>query len=167
MSTTTFENAKLGDKVWSPVSGWGIIKEFYPDLSYSLTVEFPDGIQIYTVNGVINEMVLNRQSLFWDEVEIIAPTQPLRTKLINGVEVPDIGFTPKEWEKYAYPRPDINDLFSTAIYSSNYEVDSVRVKRGLCYPFTEEGKQAAILHAKALLGISSLDPVKEEEETIP
>lgn len=163
MSTTTFENAKIGDKVWSPVYGWGIIMEIFPNLKYSLTIEFPDIIQNYSVNGVFHEMALNRQSLFWDEVEIIAPTQPLRTKLINGVEIPVFEFTPQVGEKFYAANVGLPEFFEEGYMSPKGCTYTQRmIERGLIYPFTEEGKQAAILHAKAMLNISSLDPVKEE-----
>jgi hypothetical protein len=40
-------------------------------------------------------------------------------------------------------------------YCSN-EINNHLRDNNLCYPFTEEGKQAAILHAKAMLGITTV-----------
>lgn len=76
-----------------------------------------------------------------------------KTKLIHGVEVPDISFVPEMDNWYYHPVPDLPRLFAEdmhTIHSDNY---TYRVNAGLCYPYTEEGKQAAILHAKAMLGI--------------
>lgn len=75
------------------------------------------------------------------------------TKLIHGVEVPDISFIPEQDKEYYFPAPHITKLYGCTNYLSKSENDSFKVQQGLCYPHTEEGKQAAILHAKAMLGI--------------
>jgi hypothetical protein len=79
------------------------------------------------------------------------PPAKQRTKLIHGVEVPDISFVPRKEEHFYHPILD-NTLYKPSTYHG-YGIDAFRVKYGLCYPHTEEGKQAAILHAKAMLGI--------------
>lgn len=77
-----------------------------------------------------------------------------KTKLINGVEIPDLSFTPKIDENYFVVDLTLSYLYDTYMcLGSNYNHTKLLVERGLVYPCTEEGKQAAILHAKALLNI--------------
>lgn len=77
-----------------------------------------------------------------------------KTKLIHGVEVPDISFMPKDGVNYY--RPDISDisLFKADCFCLRFDGVVRMSYMGLCYPYTEEGKQAAILHAKAMLAIA-------------
>lgn len=74
---------------------------------------------------------------------------------VHGVEIPDLRFTPKIYEEYCYPSPNHPSLvFRTqANYAHVNAADEHRLKHNLCYPPTEEGREAAILHAKAMLGI--------------
>lgn len=72
---TTFENAKVGDKVWSIQCGWGRISEILPG-GYPITVEFnPFKCDGFTYCGKFR-ITDNDQSLFWDEVKIEAPVKP-------------------------------------------------------------------------------------------
>jgi hypothetical protein len=155
MKTTTFENAKPGDRVWDIRKGWGTIDRINSRSTYLITV-VPDldahAELTYTVEGKSFISDIN-PSLFWNEVKIEAPEKPPKTKLIHGVEVPDISFEPEKDDNYFYPNPDIFDLYSNTFYSNGSNTDNHRSKNGLCYPFTVEGKLAAILHAKAMLGI--------------
>lgn len=76
-----------------------------------------------------------------------------KTHIVNGVEVPDLRFVPNEGEEYHLPNPLVAHLFITATCGSEtYKYH--RVSNNLCYEPTEEGRQAAILHAKAWLGIA-------------
>ena len=76
-----------------------------------------------------------------------------KTKLIHGVEVPDISFTPNDGEEYVYPNIYGEDYASASRFYRGYEASEMALKAGCCYPYTEEGTQAAILHAKAMLGL--------------
>jgi hypothetical protein len=155
MKTTTFENAKPGDRVWDIRKGWGTIDKLNPHSTYSIIVNFDldkQGEFTYTVKGKSFMSDIN-QLLFWNEVKIEAPEQPPRTKLINGVELPDISFYPNLNEEYYYPSPSCEDFCGNTSYE-DYQADRHRANYGLCYPFTDEGRKAAILHAKAMLGIS-------------
>jgi hypothetical protein len=77
-------------------------------------------------------------------------------KLVNGVEIPDISVTTEEYHINRIYYPDV-------FYDQFYNYDTrpfcgsskmiIYEKQGLLYPPTEQGKQAAILHAKAMLGI--------------
>ena len=94
------------------------------------------------------------QSLFWDEVKIIAPKQPQRMKLIHGVEIPVFEFTPQIGEEFYTANVGLPEFFEQGYRGPVGCTFTQRMlKRGLLYPYTEEGKQAAILHAKAMLGI--------------
>lgn len=76
-----------------------------------------------------------------------------KMKLIHGVEVPDIGINPNVGVEFYASNVGLPCYFEigTRRYSDCSFTDRM-VKRGICYPSTEEGKQAAILHAKAMLG---------------
>ena len=78
-----------------------------------------------------------------------------KTHTVNGVEIPDLRFTPKTYEEYYFPSPDSPTLaFRTrANYAHFNAADEHRIEYNLCYPPTDEGREAAILHAKAVLGI--------------
>lgn len=78
-----------------------------------------------------------------------------KTKLIHGVEIPIFEFTPKAGEKYYTADVSSPEFFEQWHKSSvNNTLAQRMIERGLVYPYTEEGKQAAILHSKAMLGIA-------------
>jgi len=81
-----FENAKVGDKVWSINYGWGEITEIYTGDTYPICVRFvgESGIT-YTLNGYIDEFDMN-PTLFWDELQFEIPVKPKRKikKKIEG-----------------------------------------------------------------------------------
>lgn len=76
--TTTFESAKVGDPVWCMRSGWGDIRDVGSTERYPISVYFPevDEFNSYTTDGFYDENHIT-QSLFWDEVVIVAPEKPL------------------------------------------------------------------------------------------
>jgi hypothetical protein len=154
--TTTFENAKVGDKVYSPTSGWGEItyiskSEIFHD--YPICVRFqnkPGEGYEFTFEGYYYKDV-PLQSLFWDEVTINAPSKPIRTKVINGIEIPDITITPVNGDHCYIPFPTHPDLCLRIYFLYSSELDDHIINNDLCYPDTEAGKSAAILHSKAML----------------
>jgi hypothetical protein len=150
--STTFEEAQVGDKVWSVRYGHGVVASIYSDPDYPLVVKFERYVnsKSYTFYG--NEYHHELQTLFWKEIKFEVPEQPSRMKLINGIEVPDISFRPDTNKDYFYPSLEI-DLCNSAFFVKGDKSDEFRADNGLCYPFTPKGKEAAILHAKALLGI--------------
>ncbi len=81
MNETTFENAKIRDKVWDrDYRSWGNIKEIYPGDNYPLKVYFDneDNLRTYLFDGRYRREH-NSRSLFWDEIpEPIAPSRPKR-----------------------------------------------------------------------------------------
>ena len=75
--TTTFETARIGDKVWCMRSGWGEIRDTHWTNRYPIYVYFPnDEFKLYTADGFYDDDDIS-QTLFWDEVKIVAPQKPL------------------------------------------------------------------------------------------
>jgi hypothetical protein len=155
MKTTTFENARPGDRVWDIRKGWGTIICISTECDdYPVEVRFSHiCVDTYTLGGKAFKPDLN-PTLFWDEVKIGASEQLHYTRLINGVKVPDISFQPKTGEDYYFPSPDIPGMCYGSRYHPSNLTDKYRVRNGMCYPYTDEGKEVARLHAKAMLGIS-------------
>jgi hypothetical protein len=150
--STTFENAKVGDRVWSVRYGHGAVAAVYSDPNYPLVIKFERYVnsKSYTFQG--NENHHELQTLFWQEIKFEVPKQPPRMKLINGIEIPDISFHPEARKHYYYPLLDVG-LFDNTFFEESNKTDEFRAANGLCYPCTPEGKEAAVLHAKALLGV--------------
>ena len=76
-----------------------------------------------------------------------------KTNIVNGVEIPDLRIEPKCGDQYWYPHPSTKLLCGWEVFRDNVQ-DSYRKENKLCYENTEAGKQAAILHAKAMLGFA-------------
>lgn len=78
-----------------------------------------------------------------------------KAKLIHGVEVPVFEFTLEVGEKFYAANVGLPEFFEQG-YSKSEDCTFTQrmIERGLLYPYTEEGKQAAILHSKAMLGIA-------------
>ena len=80
---TTFETAKIGDRVWSNTRGWAEIIEI-DDSVYPLCVKYDNGgFATFTFGGYlfIDGAV---QSLFWDEVMFEAPVKPMPALAIDA-----------------------------------------------------------------------------------
>ena len=75
-----------------------------------------------------------------------------KTHIVHGVEIPDLRATPKYGEYYYLVNP-LSDCLFTHYRCTGNSSEDLWVERGLSYQSTEEGKQAAILHSKAMLGI--------------
>lgn len=77
-----------------------------------------------------------------------------KTKLINGFEIPDLPFTPFVGCEFYCANIGLPEFYETGYMGSEGCTFTERmVERGLIYPYTEEGKEAAIAHSKVLLGI--------------
>ena len=76
--TTTFEDAKVGDQLWSVEFGWGEVVS-RDTLSQCFTVEFNhDEFETYSFKGTRKRPIREKmQTLFWDEVKFKAPVKPL------------------------------------------------------------------------------------------
>lgn len=73
-----FENAKVGDQVWSIKHGWGIITDIYADTHYPITVKyFTKSPSNYTLDGKCNSSDLYPE-IYWDVVTFEYPKQPKR-----------------------------------------------------------------------------------------
>lgn len=73
--------------------------------------------------------------------------------IVNGVEVPDLRITPELEQYYWYPDPSGEALVFRSIRRQWSASDNHRIANNLCYVYSDEGKQAAILHTKAWLGL--------------
>jgi|SRR5690554_282415 len=74
-----------------------------------------------------------------------------KTHFVHGVEIPDLRIKPIHGQEYLYPDPSSKDLVQTTTHGRQPASDSHRIENNLCYKHSYEGKQAAILHAKAML----------------
>jgi hypothetical protein len=105
MSETTFENAKVGDRVWSVGMGWGEIVQIEERCIYVSFGKTSPTIR-YTKHG--REHIDVNQTLFWDEIKIVPPLRPKRkvTKTVERWAVISIydGYT-------TYYEEDINHYY--------------------------------------------------------
>jgi len=74
-----FKNARVGDKVWGFVNGWGEVIAIEDSGTYSLKVKFiiGEGIRAYTVDGLYY-ITHERPSLFWNELKFEIPKQRVK-----------------------------------------------------------------------------------------
>ena len=75
-----------------------------------------------------------------------------KTHIVNGVEIPDLRIEPKKGDRYYLADPTEEELNHCYTYAGD-DCDEVWVSRRLCYEPTEEGRETAILHSKAMLGM--------------
>lgn len=80
--TTTFEKVKIGDRVWCYYAGWGVITSISHNKSYPIVVKFDIelmgmdiSLYFFTLSGCTWKG--GPQCLFWDEVKIVPPEQPI------------------------------------------------------------------------------------------
>ena len=85
MNETTFENAKVGDKVyWLTLGMWGEVVNIIPAYreERQLEVRFADAGRVsfywFTRSCRSGRIVGEPQTLFWDEVKIVPPPRPKR-----------------------------------------------------------------------------------------
>jgi hypothetical protein len=72
-----FSTAVVGDRVWDVVYGWGTVDKISGDNMFPLSVAFDKNDHItYMFTG--NQTHDRPQTLFWDEIPIIAPPRPKR-----------------------------------------------------------------------------------------
>ena len=112
---TTFENAKVGDKVWDSVIGtWGYIKELKYGEEFSIIVHFygMGKERYYTQKGVSSYG--QNQILFWDEVKFEVPVRPKRKvkkKVKSWANIYDDGVV----RTHAEPREALDNASHNAI----------------------------------------------------
>ena len=73
-----------------------------------------------------------------------------KVKVINSVEIPDITFIPENGEKFIVPALNADGCLN-CIANLESRWFGYYHKNNLCYPNTEEGEAAAILHSNALM----------------
>ena len=89
-----FKSARVGNRVWSLVHGWGKVIHINNKSSYPIIVGFDNGANcMYTFEGKVHER--ENQTLFWDEVKFELPESPfvLKDFLFNNLE-------PKKFEQH-------------------------------------------------------------------
>ena len=153
MSTTTFKNAKVGDKVFDTEYGWGSIKRILDDNIYPIQATFDKPINVngssYTLDGFLFWEGDLKPRLFYSVQDSINYEKPI--KLINNIEVPAIDEIPVAYGSYYFPLLVYPFYYGAQI--EDYAIKKYYLNSNCCYPFCQRGKQAAILHAKAMLGI--------------
>lgn len=71
-----FRNAKVGDRVWDILKGWGTITSISEDNDYPIRVTSDEHIwTIFTLDGKRTKEDIN-PSLFWDKIKFEAPEKP-------------------------------------------------------------------------------------------
>ena len=71
-----FKDAKVGDRVWSFVYGWGTITSITCGRSYPLSIRFDNGCsESYTFEGKRINAEANH-TLFWNEIKFDIPPKP-------------------------------------------------------------------------------------------
>jgi hypothetical protein len=152
-----FKNAREGDHVYSLSYGAGVIGRIREALDelYPLAVRFNNGaIDDFTQEGKISTDDLN-QTLFYGTENpfknIDLPPEPKRVIVINGIEIPDISFRNNRLaEVSALPCAIVSPAHEDGYYMG-FTTD--KIKLSCAYPATDDGKAAAVLHAKALMSV--------------
>lgn len=77
-----------------------------------------------------------------------------KTHIVNGIEIPDLRITPDFDQHYWYPDPSEVELVLRILRRKWSSSDNHRIANNLCYEHSDEGREAAIMHSKAWLGIA-------------
>ena len=149
MKKAMFVDIKIGDKVWDICEGWGVVSELLESHDYPICVEFEYVDSTYTWDGYYDLKHVN-PSLFWDEVEFTIPSKPITTRVVCGVEIPDLSYSPEIGDYVYTPNPCSAELSHKLSY---LQIPVGWAKLGLCYPHSFEGRQVAIAHSKAMIGV--------------
>lgn len=132
-----FSNAKVGDKVWSSVRGYGKIIAVHNEnnFEYPLDVVFDDGItRTYTFDGKY-KTDYNYPTLFWNEFHI--PIDEEDKKPFNLVEFLKENLEPTKFEKPTGYTNWTDNIYLAYMYSEcewkyvydrNFEIPTVYFK---------------------------------------
>ena len=95
---TTFENAKVGDRVWCLLYGWQTIESTDFNINYPIATKKGT----YTYDGKVQLSSQNR-TLYWDEIVITPPSKPLpKLEVDTKVLVWDDDQTMKQKRYFSY-----------------------------------------------------------------
>jgi hypothetical protein len=151
-----FNNAKVGDRVWAYNRGWGTIYEVLNSRDFPIRVEFDNssyGVYgSYQYDGKSTSLDIH-PTLFWDEINFTEMRKPkVKYRMINGIKILNISFTPAPGDNYYYPYTGaaVADVRTTS-FTLDCNADISRSDNNFCYPYTEEGRRVALLHAEAML----------------
>lgn len=119
-----FDNAKVGDRVFSTIYGWGkVFSVDKTDVHFPLVIEFDKNIRMcYRSDGTTNG--LNKfPNLFWNEVKL--PTDEEDKKPFDLVEFLRENLEPKEFKKmennhYLYYDTSINEWRETQVQTIDF-----------------------------------------------
>ncbi len=98
-----FSKAKVGDKVWDFLLGWGIVYEI-TKTNRPIKVEFNNTCQDYIIDGKINETDINPR-LFWNELKFEIPSKQfdLTNYLKTTIEPKEFKLYENNWHFVYHP----------------------------------------------------------------
>ena len=96
---TTFEDAKVGDRVFDYKYGWSTITNIKKESDYPIIIDYDFS---FTYEGFADKSDHNR-TLFWDEVVITPPAKPLpKLEVDTKVLVWDADDYPKQKRYFSH-----------------------------------------------------------------
>lgn len=104
--------------------------------------------QVRTKNGIWFPLFINPT---WDKFQQYR--RKPKTHIVHGVQIPDLRVELEFGDNYYLADPIHKSFYTTHVFTDS-GADKRWVERGLAYQNTDEGKQAAILHSKAMIGIT-------------
>ena len=140
-------NLKLGDTAWSVTLGDCKVKDLHNSCGHKRWEmrSLATGLTaFYRVCGRINDTDA-MPSCYPERPEWVPPP----VKMVNGIPVPDIALTDTNTSTVYVADPTAVNW----VVESGGDYVSMAIKRGIAYPRTEEGREAARIHAMALLGL--------------
>lgn len=152
-----FKNAREGDKVYSLNYGAGVIARVNEDFEelHPLNIKFHSGLTDNVTRCGKVFIGNSDQTLFYGTENpfknIDLPPEPKRVIVINGIEVPDISFKNNELLKASVCPCAIVSPAHEDGYYMGFTTDNIKLS--CAYPDTDDGKAAAVLHAKALMNV--------------
>lgn len=150
-----FRTVKVGDRVYSYLHGWGTVHTVSQHRTYPVNVRFGDvGTVSFTTSGYY-ETDNKNPMLFWGLPEVHSrAAPPARYRNLNGIAV-------FESPIKAVDEIEVNMYIASGTRPEGFvrlemipppEACKHYVRHGLVYPATDQGKQWATMHGKAMLG---------------
>lgn len=140
---------KIGDVLWSVQLGRCEVIQIEEGARYPITARSLEGnpkTETYSLSGR-RELTDIHQSLFLKRPSSFPPP----VKNVLGFAVPDVALTSiEEGASYIMPAPSEAGYITPHLRVGS--LITLRLQRGLVYPTTLEGGEAAEIHAKAMLG---------------